>query len=118
MERIRIEMIRLDGGTQPRAKLNDERVAEYAENLQSGVAFPPVEVCYDGQDYWFWDGFHRVHACRAAGLEEMDANVIPGTQADAQWLPTAPIRPTACTAAMRTSSGRCRPLCLIPRPPT
>ena len=86
MERIRIDKIRLDGGTQPRAKLNDERVAEYTENLQAGAVFPPVEVVYDGQDYWLWDGFHRVHACRAANLAKVEANVIPGTQADAQWL--------------------------------
>ena len=86
MERLKIDIIRLDGGTQPRARLNKERVAEYADNLQAGAVFPPIEVCYDGKDYWLWDGFHRVHACLAAKLDEVDANVIPGTQQDAQWL--------------------------------
>ena len=86
MTKLTLDSIRLDGGTQPRARLNDERVAEYTENLQAGVVFPPVEVCYDGHEYWLWDGFHRVHAARAAGLVEIDATVVPGTQADAQWL--------------------------------
>ena len=49
---IPISIIRVDGGTQPRAKLNEDRVAEYTEHLQAGVLFPPVEVCYDGQEYW------------------------------------------------------------------
>ena len=86
MTKLTLDSIRLDGGTQPRARLNDERVAEYAENLQAGVVFPPVEVCYDGHGYWLWDGFHRVHACRLLGLEGIDTNVTAGTQADAQWL--------------------------------
>ena len=86
MTRLKPQIIRLDGGTQPRAALCKERIAEYAENLQAGAVFPPVEVCYDGRDYWLWDGFHRVHACLAAGMEEVEANIIPGTQADAQWL--------------------------------
>jgi len=86
MTKLSIHNIRLDGGTQPRATLVDERVAEYAEFFRAGAVFPPVEVCYDGQDYWLWDGFHRVAACRAAGLDELDAHVTQGTQADAQWL--------------------------------
>jgi hypothetical protein len=89
MTRIPLDSIRLDGGTQPRAKLYQERVDEYAEFLATGITFPPVEACYDGQSYWLWDGFHRVQACRVAGLEDIDVNVTPGTQADAHAGPGA-----------------------------
>lgn len=86
MERIRIETIRLDGGTQPRGRLRQQQIKAYADDMRAGMTFPPVEVVYDGKDHWLWDGFHRVHACRLLSLEEIDANVTAGTQADAQWL--------------------------------
>jgi hypothetical protein len=86
MERIRIEVIRLDGGTQPRGRLRQQQIRSYAQDMRAGMTFPPVEVIYDGKDHWLWDGFHRVHACRLLGLEEVDANVTAGRQADAQWL--------------------------------
>ena len=86
MERLRIESIRLDGGTQPRGKLSQQQIRSYTEDMRAGAAFPPVDVVYDGQVYWLWDGFHRVHACRLAGASEIDAHVTAGTQADAQWL--------------------------------
>ena len=86
MERIRIDQIRLDGGTQPRGRLRQQQIKAYADDMRAGMTFPPVEVVYDGQDYWLWDGFHRVHASRLAGASEIDAHVAAGTHADAQWL--------------------------------
>jgi ParB-like chromosome segregation protein Spo0J len=85
MERIGIELIRLDGGTQPRGKLRQQQIKSYADDMRAGMVYPPVEVVYDGQEYWLWDGFHRVHASRLLGLSDIDANVTAGTQADAQW---------------------------------
>ena len=54
---LQLNQIRTDGGTQPRAQLNYNTVTEYAESIEDGATFPPVEVMYDGSDYWLWDGF-------------------------------------------------------------
>jgi len=58
--------IRIDGGTQSRAILNDEVVAEYSEKMQAGKKFKPCVVFYDGSNNWLADGFHRYHAAAIA----------------------------------------------------
>lgn len=80
---VKINQIRTDGGTQPRAQLNWTTVSEYAESIEDGAALPPVEVVYDGKDYWLWDGFHRVEAHKKAGCTAIRANVKQGTRRDA-----------------------------------
>ena len=75
--------IRRDGGTQPRAALDDETLAEYAEAMKAGAEFPPVIVFYDGAAYWLADGFHRVNAAMRAELTTVAAQVMAGTQRDA-----------------------------------
>lgn len=80
-----INSIRKDGGTQPRQKLNSGVVREYSEAMKAGAQFPPVDVFYDGSDYWLADGFHRVRAAFAAERQQLEATVHQGTLADAQW---------------------------------
>lgn len=79
-KKIQIDAIRIDGGTQPRAALNEEVVADYAANLDS---LPPVTLFFDGSERWLADGFHRYHAHRKAGCSAIAANEIPGTRRDA-----------------------------------
>lgn len=80
---INIEAIRIDGGTQPRAEINNDAVSEYAESVKGGTEFPPIVVFWDGVSYWLGDGFHRVHAFRTAGRASINADVREGTQRDA-----------------------------------
>ena len=80
---IDIEKIKIDGGTQPRCSINEEIVSEYAEAMKEGAEFPPIVAFYDGIEYWLADGFHRTHACRRAGLNEIDVDVQSGTSRDA-----------------------------------
>jgi hypothetical protein len=82
---LAIDRIRMDGGTQPRARLVDATVEQYALAMSEGEQFPPVEVFHDGTDYWLADGFHRVRAAQQAGLAEVDASVSQGTIEDARW---------------------------------
>jgi phage N-6-adenine-methyltransferase len=82
---LAVDRIRTDGGTQPRASINDVMVAEYAADMDAGAAFPPVVVFFDGSDYWLADGFHRLHAAMQLGRVEVVADVRQGTQTDAQW---------------------------------
>ncbi len=78
--------------TQPRESLDDQAVAEYAEEYGTpdapGKDLPPVDAVFDGAKYWLWDGFHRYHARRRAGWEDIKVRVAEGTKADAQWLAT------------------------------
>lgn len=75
--------IRLDGGTQPRAALDQELIAEYAEAIREGAVFPPGDAFYDGSSYWLADGFHRWHGHDLASKATMDVIIHQGTQRDA-----------------------------------
>jgi hypothetical protein len=80
---LELKNLRIDGGTQPRAAIDEETVAEYAEALREGITFPPVVAFHDGSVYWLADGFHRYHAHRRAGLEKIEVDVRDGMLRDA-----------------------------------
>lgn len=89
-ELIPFGSVRLDGGTQMRAEINQEVVAEYADLMAAGVEFPPITLFYDGSTYWLADGFHRYLAQRKSANEQLHrdltyvaADVRPGTRRDA-----------------------------------
>lgn len=84
--KLALDKIRTDGGTQPRAALRIDTIQEYAELMRAGVDFPPVTVYFDGESYWLSDGFHRLQAARQGKPDKViEAEVIQGTLADAQW---------------------------------
>lgn len=80
---IPLEDINIHGGTQPRAEINQEVVAEYKTAFEIGAGFPPAEVFYDGTAYWLADGFHRYHAAKQSKQDTLDCRVHNGTQRDA-----------------------------------
>lgn len=82
-QQVALEEIQINGGTQPRAEIDDQLVSEYADEMGAGVEFPPVVVFYDGVAYWLADGFHRTHAARRARIEAVSAEVRNGTKRDA-----------------------------------
>ena len=76
---LKLADIRVDGGTQSRAAITEDTVAEYAEAMADpNTVFPPVVVYYDGREYWLADGFHRVEAWRRVGREEVPAEIRQG----------------------------------------
>lgn len=75
--------IRTDGGTQPRAQIDMFIVDDYADAMRAGATFPPVDVFFDGTDYWLADGFHRHAAAVQAGVAEIAITVHQGTRRDA-----------------------------------
>lgn len=79
-------VVRIDGDTQPRAEINQEIVKEYAEAMQAGTEFPPVEVICDGAEYWLVDGFHRYYAHRQLEKRQIRSAVSTGLKSEAQWL--------------------------------
>ena len=80
---LSISAIRVDGGTQSRAHLDEPTVARYAEAYQDGDRFPPVDVYFDGVQAWLADGFHRYAASARAGLPTVECNVRDGSRHDA-----------------------------------
>lgn len=80
---IELASVRIDGGTQPRARIDEQLVSEYASAMQSGDSFPAVVVFRDGVDTWLADGFHRFHAARKNGATSILASVRTGTLRDA-----------------------------------
>ena len=63
-ERLTVASLRTDGGTQPRAGLDEATVAEYTEAITgpNSWPFPPLVAFFDGSHYWLADGFHRLAA--------------------------------------------------------
>lgn len=89
VEWLDLEQIILSDDTQPRAEINWEKVAEYAERMDAGDEFPAVVVFHEAGSgrYWLADGFHRVHATRRRekpeNRQQVRARVIAGTLRDA-----------------------------------
>ena len=77
-ETLKLDRIRTDGGTQPRATLDEDVIAEYAAAMSDRAEFPPVDVFYDGKAYWLADGFHRVQAVQRNGKKSIAVTVHQG----------------------------------------
>lgn len=84
MKKLNLALIRIDGDTQAREALSQEKVAEYSELMKDGAVFPPIEVFFDGSEYWLADGFHRYFATQKNGTVSIEANIHNGTLDDAQ----------------------------------
>lgn len=80
---INLDLLRMDGGTQTRAVIDETTVNDYAESMQNENTFPPIVVYHDGAIHWLADGFHRVRAARKCGKTELEADVRQGTRRDA-----------------------------------
>jgi hypothetical protein len=78
-EMLAIDLIRGDGATQPRARIDPALVEDYAADMRRGDEFPPVVVFFDGTDRWLADGFHH----RDAGHDDIAADIRQGTRRDA-----------------------------------
>lgn len=76
-------VIRIDGETQPRAELNQDVIADYAQQMNNGDRFPSIVVFHDGSDYWLADGFHRYHAAKKNEYQVIKSDVKQGTRRDA-----------------------------------
>lgn len=83
--RVALDKIMLDPRLQARAQLSDELVGEYAQAMDDGSKFPPLEVWKIDDELFLVDGFHRLGALRANGKSfHMTRCVGEGTIEDAQ----------------------------------
>lgn len=86
---IKLDEVRIDGGTQIRVNISQETVYKYKENMEDGDVFPALEVVYDGANYWLIDGFHRYHAMKLIGYRTVEVLYRPGTLREARILALA-----------------------------
>lgn len=84
IQKVALDKIRLDGGTQYRDEINQDVVKEYADLMREGVKLPPLRAMFDGSVYWLYDGFHRYFATQASGEMRAEVEYIAGTQQAAQ----------------------------------
>ena len=84
MKKLKIDLIKTDGGTQMREVIDQERVYRFVENMKDGDVFPRIFAVFDGANYWLVDGFHRYHAYTQLGIKDIEVAYLPGTQFDAQ----------------------------------
>lgn len=82
-ESLALSSIRLDGGTQCRASLDQDHIATLADAWQDGAKMPAVVVFHDGSNYWLADGFHRYHAAQKCEFRDIESEVRSGTRCDA-----------------------------------
>lgn len=79
---LRCNQIRIDGGTQMRAALNQEMINDMVIALEAGDILPDPVVFFDSLYYWLADGFHRYHA-HEKKKRSIKCDVREGTQRDA-----------------------------------
>jgi len=79
------KLLRRDGGTQPREKLDREHIEDLIRDWKKGDRFEPALVYYDGQSYWLTDGYHRDAALEELGESKILIEIRSGTVEDAQW---------------------------------
>lgn len=73
-----LDLLKIDGGTQSRLKIDEEYIDEIYENMKEDRMYPPVTVFFDGKEYWLADGFHRYHATRKNGKVSIECNITNG----------------------------------------
>ena len=81
---VNIDVIRLDGGTQPRVKMDKTIIEEYTEAMKLGDKFPPLIIFKDEENIlWLADGFHRYFAYKNCGIQSIPCEIIKGTLREA-----------------------------------
>lgn len=81
---LRIAEVVLDKAVQMRAALNRIAIADYAEAMETGEEFPPIDVyTKPGDKKWVADGFHRVLAARKLKRKTIAARIHHGGKREA-----------------------------------
>jgi protein gp37 len=77
------EIVR-DMDIQPRERMDQARITQYAEDMLAGIGFPPVVVYFDGTTYWLSEGYHRCAAASAANIISVPAEIRQGNRTEAR----------------------------------
>ena len=87
---VTIEAITIESELVDRSNgLDMVTIQTYADHMENGVVFPPVEIVSNGDTLWLVDGQHRIEAAKKVNLEKIEANVTHGDRRDALWMSLA-----------------------------
>lgn len=89
MKVMNLAALVLDPRLQSRVEINEDTVAEYANDIEAGDQFPPVIVFFDSTHFYLADGYHRYYGHKRAGKVSIQCEVINGTIRDAIYYSTA-----------------------------
>lgn len=78
-----LERLTLDPAVQPRWRLDERRVEDFAVAMADGIEFPPLVAFWDDTTLWLSDGFHRYEGADQAELALFQVDVRLGTRRDA-----------------------------------
>ena len=76
---LSLSEIRIDGGTQPRAEIDEQYIREnLVPAIDGGATMPPLTVFHDGKYYWLADGAITTNALRNPYIFMQDAGQTYG----------------------------------------
>lgn len=58
-------------------------VHEWVQLIEPMKESSPMKVCFDGENYWLFDGYHRLEAMKSLGLSRCDVIIYRGDRRDA-----------------------------------
>lgn len=65
------------------APLDEPIVTSYIQEIEPTRSCSALKACFDGTDYWLFDGYHRLEAMRRLGFNTCAAQVFKGSRRDA-----------------------------------
>ena len=83
MKHIPLTSIEFDSCTQLRAEINSQTVSDYADRMNEGDKFPPVDLFQVGDNYMIGDGWHRLLAYQKRGDVTAPAEIHQGGRTEA-----------------------------------
>ena len=81
--KVSLAAVSLDTSIQCRAAIDTAVVSEYAERMEAGDTFPPIDVYGSKTKCWIGDGWHRGLAALQRGAESIEARLHAGGRVDA-----------------------------------
>ena len=85
-QEIKIDQLTRSNKVLIRNEINADHLERFKEDRTRGDIFPPVQAVYDGENYWLYDGNHRVQAELENGNTSIWVDITEGTYRDAMLL--------------------------------
>ncbi len=60
-----------------------EITSMYKTTIEQKLTCSPLSVCFDGSNYWLFDGYHRLAAMKSLGFNTCEVKIYRGTRRDA-----------------------------------
>ena len=65
------------------APLIEHIVTSYIQEIEPTRTCSALKACFDGTDYWLFDGYHRLEAMRRLGFNTCSVQIFKGSRRDA-----------------------------------